>query len=1113
MSIFEFAVKKPVSMTMLYIAILLLGIRSFNVLPQELFPPLTFPQLTIVTSYGNASPEEIETLVTKILEETVATVKGLKTLRSFSKEGLSVIIVEFQWGTDMDFASLNLREKIDLVKERMPREAEEPLVLKFNPFAKPIMVYSMTSHGDPKDPNYMLIEDLLKLAKTKLKDKLEKVPGVASLSISGGLEKEIQVDLSLQQLVGHKINIQDIPTALKDSNLNYPAGSVKEDFFEYLVRTMGEFTTIKDIGDCLISIENIKRGKYDRAKRKEQEKKGERGSEKEEGEDISSQYVFLKDVGTIQENFKERSSYSRYQGKENISLQVQKQASANIIETVAAVKAELFRLQNETNMIPASVDLKLIYDESVFIQTSIDGVISSVIEGGILAFITLYLFLHSLKSATIVCITIPYALIITIIGMEYFKYSVNMMTLAGLALGVSMMVDGSVVVQENIDRHKSEGKDKETAAIDASAEIFAPLLSGILTNVVVFLPLGYVIGIAGQLFKPISFTVIGPLLASLFVGVTLIPRLSTIEIGKAGPPAESGPIMKKVERVYRKLLGIFLGGWYIPGFFFVIAALAAALYLLSISPSETMPKVDQRSFNIKMTLPTGTLLDITNDTATLIEKELNKEPEIESVSIAVGSDRSAGRASVESLGSHQAMFIVRLKAIPKDNIMTQVEDALTGANLYDTFIKERPFRKSTTQVVGEMRERVDKVRNSDVNTAMTPALQNAITSLKTAEIVWTTDDNPFAGAFSSSAPIAIQVTGRDLNLLQTYVSDVEKLLEKIPGTINIRNDIPSKSPEIRIIPNRKRAAMQGLSSSDIAQTSLICIKGMPATKLKKDGNETEVIVRLRKEDRESITALENLSLFSEDRVILMKDVATIKAGRGPSEVKRLDQIRIFNVFADLKGRAEGDAIRELKPLLKAMPVEDNYSIGFGREYEEKQESQMSLIYAFAISVALVYMIMASQFESLLQPFIIMMTVPLSIIGVGFTLYFTGTSVNAMSMLGVIILAGVVVSNGIILIDFVNQLRGEGQPLKEALINAGGTRLRPILITNISGVLGLVPMAMKWEEGSDFQAPMATAVIGGQIISMCLTLFIIPSIYLVVESFLLYFKKNKQKAAL
>ncbi len=1100
MSLYSFAVHRPVATTMAYVLITMLGVWAYHKLPQELFPSVTFPQLTIVTPYSNAAPEEIETLVTKLVEESVATVKGLKSIHSFSKEGVSMVIVEFNWGTDMDFASLNLREKIDLIKERLPREAEEPLVLKFNPFSKPIMIYSMVAKGDPEDPTTFKMHEILKIAKTRLKDKLEKVSGVASVAVSGGQEREIQVDLDLKSLVAHKINILDIPPSLKDSNLNYPAGSVKEDFFEYLVRTMGEYKTVDEIKKTLVSIENIKKGKYDRATKKEAQKEGVFSEEEGIVKDDSSQYVLLEDVATITDGFCERSSYSRYQGKENISLTLQKQASANVIQTVSMVKEELFRLQNETNILPQGIELSLIYDASEFIKTSISGVLWASLEGGGLAFLVLLLALRSLRAALIVTITIPATVLTILIVMQVFDYTINIMSLGGLALGIGMLTDNSIVVVENIARYRSLGHNIVYSTIHGCGEVFASNASSVLTTVAVFLPLGFVVGIAGQLFKPISFTIVYSNIFALLIALSLIPMLTAMRFKKPGKKEENQnlesstenmaeeleePIFLFMKKTHISLLGQFLQA---PktGLFFILILFIFSLFLFTIPEKEVMPKVDQGQFTIKVTLPTGTILDKTNMVAQVIETLVKELPDVDNYSLTVGADRSGDAESLESLGSHQSLIIVKLKkkhAIPTRAVLQSLQDQIDDIRTFGTLPPEIMKK----------------------NSKLDPAI------LKQAEIIYTVDDNPFAGAFTTSAAIAINITGRDFKTLQDYSKRVEDLLKTVPGVVRIRNDIPSKSPEMRILPDRSRAALEGISSSDIAQTALIAVRGTIATKLKQDGSEVNVLVRINKKEMEGPRAVETLKsipLFVEDKIIPLQAVATIQDhGQGPSEIHRLDQTRIYHVYADIRGRSETEVFTQIENLLKKEKLEENYFIGFGKEYEEKKASQLSILMAFLMSILLVYMVMAAQFESLWQPFIIMMTVPLSIMGVAFALVLTGTSVNAMSMLGMILLGGIVVNNGIILIQFINDLRESGHPLKEAVLIGASTRMRPIIMTMLVSLLGSLPIAFKLEEGSEMQAPMAIVIIGGLFVSTCLTLFVIPTLYWVSESFMLSRKRK------
>lgn len=1065
MSIYEFSVKRPVTITMLTLLAIGLGIYSYFKMPQELFPSVTFPQLTVVTPYTNAAPVEIENLVTKIIEESIATVKHLKSIRSYSREGYSMVICEFDWGTDMNFASLNLREKIDLVKERLPREAEEPLVLRFNPFAKPILIYSMTTDTQKTGPGSFSLSDLLEIAKTRLKDKLEKVDGVASIDIRGGQSKQIQVDLNLDQLRAQGINILDIPNAIKDTNLNYPAGTVKEDFFELLVRTLGEYDSLDDIGNTLISIEKIKKGRYDQKRRKEAQKKGL--EDPESAQDISSQYIKLSDVAKIYEDFKEIQSYSRVMGSDNISLSVQSQPKANVIKTCIMVQKEINRIKHETNILPPGVNLDLIYDQSTFIETSINGVIKSALYGGILAFIVLYLFLNSFKNALIVSMSIPISIAVVFICMALYRtqsdFSINMMSLGGLALGIGMLVDNAIVVIENISRYRTLGKSLHDAAVQGTQEIFGAIFSSTLTTVVVFFPLSFVVGIAGELFKPISFTIIFSLLASLLVSITVIPRMSIIKLGgQIEIDEEGGHFMRKISQAYAQFLSHTLK-WFKTISTIIIPLFLGSIYLMSIQDKEVMPKIDQGQFRIDLTLPTGTQLSRTNLAASLIETEVLKLENVKNVAVAVGSDTSSGLSSLNSLRSHQAEILVELK-------------------------KERNL--STKETMYQVNDMIKSIQNSKNHP-----------SLNTAEILLTAEDNMLAGAFKNNADIGIEIKGQDFDEMKRIVDDVETLLKRTPGVEMVRNDIPSKSPEIKIKVKKDRAALLGVTVSDVAKTAMISLKGIVASQLKKDGKEKDILVRLRDEDRNSSEAIENISLFDDDLITPLKEVTNIQKGLGPSEITRLDQIRIYRVFADVKDRPIDEVREEVAKKIKAIPIKDNYFVGFGKEFEEEKASNRSIMIAFLISVVLVYMIMAAMFESFYQPFIIMFTVPLSVIGVAISLVITGTSLNAMSMLGLIMLAGIVVNNGIVLIQFMNDLQAEGKDILTAVITGSRTRLRPILMTTATTLLGLLPLALQLEEGSEMQAPLAIAVIGGLFISTCLTLIVIPATYYYSELFL------------
>ncbi|MBU4488431.1 MAG: efflux RND transporter permease subunit, partial [Candidatus Omnitrophica bacterium] len=570
MSLASFSVKRPVTITMVYLGIILLGVISWFRLPQEFFPPITYPQLSVITNYPNAAPEEIETLVTKPIEEAVGTVKNARRVISTSREGTSIVTVEFNWGTDMNFAALGMREKIDLIKERLPRNAEEPLVTKYNPFALPILTLSVSGERP--------LNELYEISKRYIKDKLEKIEGVASCSISGGIDREIQVNVKEGALQASNIRLLDVVEVIRGSNLNYPAGTTKEEFFEWLIRTMGEFATVSQIESAVISTDEGE----------------ERGTRQKSGDDSfvkRKHLIKLGDIAEVKDAFKERTSYSRYNGKENVSIAIQKQAEANTINTVRKVLSELKKVRN---ILPERVEVDIVYDQSKFIKNSIASVRDAAFQGGILAILVLLFFLRNIRNSLIVAVTIPVSIIGTFCLMYFSNISINMISLGGLAMGVGMLVDGAIVVIENIFRRCELGDATKTAAEKGAEEMIPAVTSSVFTTVAVFLPMVFVIGVAGQIFKELALTVTYSLLASLFVAFTLIPMLVTL--GKKHGQAKFkiadkiDHFLKKTADFYGAILKRFLENRK-KGLLIIFSAFLVSILLFTFIGKEFMPKV------------------------------------------------------------------------------------------------------------------------------------------------------------------------------------------------------------------------------------------------------------------------------------------------------------------------------------------------------------------------------------------------------------------------------------------------------------------------------------------------------------------------------------------
>jgi len=1020
---------------MIFVAIILFGFISLTRLPQELFPPITYPQLTVVTVYENAAPEEIETLITKPVEEAVGTVSGLRRLRSTSKEGLSLVIAEFGWSQDMDFAALRMREKIDLIKERLPRESEEPIVMKFNPFELPVLTLSVTGTRPP--------EDIREICRRVIKDELEKIEGVASASITGGLEREVIVEVDQGRLQAQNVPLLNVARSIADANLNYPAGTIKESFYEYLIRTLGEFEHVDEIQDISVKVE--------------EEEPTQEMEEDKFKISKAKRLVLVKHIGEVYDTVKERTSYSRYNGVENISISIQKQAQANTLRVVNRVKKALRFIQEE---VPRDIDIEIVYDQSKFIKDAINGVKDAAIQGGILAFLVLLFFLRNVRSSAIVTLSIPISIIAVFTLMYMGKLSINMMSLGGLALGVGMLVDSAIVVLENISRHKELGKEIKQAAVIGATEVSNAITASTLTTIVVFFPMIFVVGVAGQLFKQLSFTVIFALVASLFVALTLIPLLASIKEKKKKPTQSRATSKGSAEPefaltgLYEKQLRRFLKAKNM-GLLVVLFIFFASLLLFIPLDKELMPKIDQGQFIIKVNMPSGTRLVVTNKASKTVEDYLLTLPYVSDVTTIVGSTRGKEAKDIlQRLGSNQAQMMINLK-------------------------KRRKL--TTAEAVQEIKNRLSE------------------TDLLGANIEYALQESVFSAVAEEAAPIMIEVKGEEMSVLLKITKILSKKLENIKGVYGVKSDAPEPSPETKVIIDKDKASIYNLSVVDIAQTSQIALKGYIASQLKEKGQEIDIRVRLRETDRVDFDKLARLKLYTPDKKIIpLFSVAKFGKGRGPSEIKRLDQERTILISANVFKRPLKNVIHDIIGAINKIDIPDDFTVKLAGESEEMAESFASLRFALIFSIILVYMIMAAQFESLWQPFIIMATVPLSVIGVLLALFITGTSINVVAILGLIMLGGIVVNNGIVLIDYLNLLRAKGKSVQEAVIEASKARLRPILMTALTTILGLVPMALAIGEGAELRSPLAISVIGGLFVSTFLTLVVVPALYLASE---------------
>ncbi|MBK8576644.1 MAG: efflux RND transporter permease subunit [Elusimicrobia bacterium] len=1047
---------------MIFSGVCLMGLITWFLNARELFPSISFPQLLVITRYGNAAPEEIENLITKVIEESVGTVPNLKRVRSLSKEGISLVTMEFDWGTDMGFAHLSAREKIDQIKDRLPSDSEEPIINRINPFAQPMMIYSISGS--------LPMSEMTRQAKTVIKQRLEKVTGVASAVISGGQEREIRVEVDMGRMEATGVSLNSLVDSLKETNLNYPGGTTMGKTYEYLVVTKGEFKHIGEIGRTVVKVS-------------QPPDEGERGfarpgSKRDASSPKDQRLVYLDTMSETKDDFKEQTSFSRHNGMANISIAVQKQADANTLNTAERVLAAIREIRL---VLPKGVQLDLVYNEADFIRDAINGLVVDSILGGILAFLVLYFFLRNVTSSVIAALTIPLSAMFTFICMYFGHVSINLLSLAGIGLAVGALVDNAIVCMENVTRHREElGKDHASAAIDGTQEVVMPMFSSAITNVAVFLPLLFVQGAAQKLFRDLFIANALATMGSYFVAITLIPQLVSHPVPLAPlqallrrffPKKDPDPTPVAVSAaspgLIRRGLRYFSHG--IPdkdyhllteGYKSVLdrsirsprklslllgLLVVLSLVLMGFQPKVFMPQFDQGRFILKIDLPVGTRLEITNKVMEKVERKLREVSAVTDISVAVGSNHSD---AVDALSSFQAQAIVNLDR----------------------------HRMSTDEVIEDIKTRLEKE------------------NLEGAQVQFLLQGSVLASAFESSSPILIEIKGHDLATLRKMSEDVTKEIETVPGIYGVKTTLALPSPETRVEVDRERAASYNLSVSEIARTALIGLKGFVATTYKEGGQEVDVRVQLRPEDRANTDSVRRLVVQTHNGLMVpLSEISTIVTARGPSEIKHLDQQRAVLISANILKRSSSDVIADIDSRLGQFEMAD-YHLKLSGESQQMKESFGPLGIAMVMGVLANYMIMAAEFEDLWHPLIVLGTIPLGVIGVALSLYLTGTPLSAPVILGCIMLGGMVVNNGIVLIDFMNVLRRSGVALREAVFQASTARFRPIVMSNMTSVLGVLPLASGLTEGSELTSPMAVVAVGGLTVSALLTLILIPLLY-------------------
>lgn len=1049
----EVATERRVTIVMFMVAIVLFGMVSLSRLKLNLLPDISYPTVTVRTELTGAAPVEIENLLTKPIEEAVGVVRNVRLVRSVSRSGQSDVTIEFLWGTDMDIAGIDVREKLDVLF--LPLEAERPLLLRFDPSSEPIVrigLLNTETEGADTAAAEASLKALRRLAEDRIKTDLEAQEGTAAVKVSGGLEDEIQIRVDQQKLSQLGISINQVADRIRAENVNLSGGRLEEGNQRFLVRTLNEFQSVDEFRDAIVAY-------------------------------VADRPVHLRDVATVERGHKDREAITRVRGQESVELAVYKEGDANTVQVARRIDQRLASLRNT---LPDNIELVKIYDQSTFISSAVDNVRIAAILGGLIAIFVLYGFLRDSRATTIVGIAIPVSVIGTFLLMYTNDISLNIMSLGGIALAVGMLVDNSIVVLENIVRKKEQGEGIIEAAQNGTAEVGSAVVAATLTTIAVFFPMVFISGIAGQLFRDQALTVTFALVFSLIVALTLIPMLASLgarsryDEGDDGKPAGRftrviafvirmfgyvffavrklfwvllWPPTWVLQRLYRMIAAVYPGllRWSLHHRWTVVVA-AAVIFVGSMAliprlGTELIPQFSQGEFDVDLRLSPGAPLDETDQAIQMAQRAAS---EIEAVEL---------HYSVAGTGN-------RLDANPID----------AGDNSGTLSVKLQPGagRDAENSTMEAMREELSRL----------PGVQYEFS-------------RPALLSFAS--PLQIEISGYDLGSLARVSDAVVQRMSASDRFSDIRTTIERGNPEIQIVFDQERAAKLGLAVRDIANRVVANVRGELATRYTWRDKKIDVLVRSVDTRESSIEEIRRLIVNpSSDRPITLNAVADVSVSQGPSEIRRVAQERVAIVTANLAYGDLGAAAAEARRIVRNIAMPAGVAAIVSGQSEEMQESFDSMQFALILAIFLVYLVMASQFESLIHPFVILFTIPLALVGAVLALFITGTTISIVALIGVIMLAGIVVNNAIVLVDLINQLRAQGVERFDAIMEAGRARLRPILMTSLTTALGLLPMAMGVGEGSEVRTPMAITVIGGLVVSTILTLLVIPVVYSLMD---------------
>ncbi len=1071
MKIVNFSISRPVTVFIFSVAAVVFGVVAFRNLAVDLLPDISYPSLTVRTTYEGTAPAEVESLLTRPVEDAVGVVTNVVRVTSSSRADTSEVTLEFGWDTDMDMAALDVRERLDVV--RLPPDADRPVLLRYDPSLDPIMRIGLYGSDD--------LARLRFTAEEEVKRPLERIEGVAAVLVSGGLEEEIQVELDERRLANLGLTAAQVRSRLAAENVNLTGGRLREGQTEYLVRTINEFLRPEDMQPIVIHR-------------------------------VGGTIIRLEDVARVYTGHKEREIITRINGQESVEVAVYKEGGTNTVTVSDAVHASLDQLRAELKRIDPSLSLEVITDQAHYIRLSVREVLQTAFYGGILAILVLFFFLRSVKKTLIISLSIPVSVVATFFLMYVAGISLNIMSLGGLTLGVGLLVDNAIVVLEAVQRKREEGLDEVEAARVGTTEVGKAITASTLTTICVFVPIVFVEGIAAQLFRDQALTVAFSLMVSLVVALTLIPMLASrelrlgIEDDVEPSPQPFAPfawlatgvfwvssrllsLLRAVVLGVSRLLGMMLRpfldlfdrglalttdryentiAWVLRRplvtLAVTLALFAASLGLYRQLGNELIPELIQGEFFLNLEMPPGTRLEVTERRLEALESSAARLDAVDTVYTIVGTSNEQGGSARENRENLGQITVTLLPPVSREREEAHM-DVLRERLAQDNRVLDRGVSADATD-----------------------------------------DNRPILAArfgrpsyFSFKTAIEVEIRGFNVELLERLAVEATRRMRAIPGLADVKSSTEGGYPELQIHLDRDRMAAFGFTVADIADRIRTKVQGDIATDITRVDRTVDIRMRVDERYRDSAVDLANLNIASAGRTAIpLTTVAEVEEREGPAEIRRADGSRMALITANLDGRDLGSVSDDIRAALFSMAWPEGYDWRLGGQEQEMETSFGSMRLAILLAVFMVYLVMASQFESLIHPFVILFSVPFAVIGVLVTMWLFGVTVSVVSLIGFILLAGIVVNDAIVLVDYANQLRRQGMAKLDALKRAGRVRLRPILMTSATTVFGLLPMAIGLGEGAELRTPMALTVIGGMVTSTLLTLLVVPAVYSLLD---------------